>query len=162
MKQSIQCLSKLLLSLFALFAFTQCSNDTSEKDTKEQFVIVSQDSTGVVVQKKKKINKQNLVVKEWNTDVRTNTKVLDHITTWNAEGYKIEEIEYNSEGQKWRKRYEYDANGNKIQESTYDGHNRLVNVKKFEYNEFGKKKITYTYNHQGKLTAIKNYEYITQ
>ena len=42
----------------------------------------------------KKINKKNLVIKEWNADVKTNAKVLDHVTTYNADGKKIEEIEY--------------------------------------------------------------------
>jgi len=110
----------------------------------------------------KKINKKNLVVREWNTDVRTNVRMLDHVTTFNAEGQKIEEIEYNSEGQKWRERYEYGNNGKKVRELIYDGRNRLVQVKKYQYNEYGKKTITYTYNSQGKLISIKNYEYITQ
>ena len=111
---------------------------------------------------KKKMNKKNLVVKEWNTDVRTNVRVLDHVTTYNAKGQKIEEIEYNSEGQKWRERYDFDANGKKVRELIYDGHNNLVQAKKYQYNEYGKKTITYTYNAQGKLIAIKNYEYLTQ
>ena len=59
----------------------------------------------------KKINKKNLVIKEWNTDVKTNAKILDHVTTYNADGKKIEEIEYSGKAQKWRKRYEYDAAG---------------------------------------------------
>ena len=54
-----------------------------------------------------KINKKNLVIKEWNTDARSGKKVLDHVTTYSPEGKKIEEIEYGSDGQKWRKRYEY-------------------------------------------------------
>lgn len=110
----------------------------------------------------KKMNKSNLVVKEWNTNVTTNVRVLDHITTYNAEGKKTEEIEYNSEGQKWRERYEYDARGNKIRELVYNGNNRLVYVKKYRYNEYGKKEMTLTYNSQGKLIAIKNYEYLIQ
>ena len=110
----------------------------------------------------KKINKKNLVVKEWNTDVRTNVRILDHVTTFNADGQKIEEIEYNSEGQKWRERYEHGTNGKKVRELKYDGHNRLIQVKKYQYNEYGKKTITYTFNAKGKLIAIKNYEYLTQ
>lgn len=110
----------------------------------------------------KKINKKNLVVKEWNTDVRTNVRILDHVTTFNADGQKIEEIEYNSEGQKWRERYEYGTSGKKVRELIYDAHNRLIQVKKYQYNEYGKKTITYSYNSQGKLIAIKNYEYKTQ
>ena len=151
----------MLLITTITLAFTQCGTKNGSGNNTEEQQEITQDST-VVAPKKQKMNKSNLVIKEWNTDVRTNTRVLDHVTTYNGDGQKIEEIEYNSEGQKWRKRFEYDANGNKIQEAVYDGHNRLVNVKKSEYNEFGKKTITYTYNAKGTLTAIKNYEYLTQ
>lgn len=53
--------------------------------------------------------------------------MLDHITTYDADGKKIEEIEYNSEGQKWRKRFEYapGAEGKCIKESVYNERNRL-------------------------------------
>ena len=47
-----------------------------------------------------KINKENLIIKEWNTDAKTGKKVLDHITTYNADRKKIEEIEYGLSGQK--------------------------------------------------------------
>ena len=107
----------------------------------------------------KTINKKNLVIKEWNTDVKSNAKILDHVTTYNADGRKIEEIEYSGKSQKWRKRYEYDAAGKQVRELVYDERNKLVNVKKFEYNEFGRKKVTYTYAAKGRLTTIKNYEY---
>ena len=107
----------------------------------------------------KTINKKNLVIKEWNTDVKSNAKILDHVTTYNADGRKIEEIEYSGKSQKWRKRYEYDTAGKQVRELVYDERNKLVNVKKFEYNEFGRKKVTYTYDAKGRLTTIKNYEY---
>ena len=109
-----------------------------------------------------KINKKNLVIKEWNTDPKGNNKVLDHVTTYNPEGKKIEEIEYNSDGQKWRKRYEYGADGKLSKDLVYDGRNRLQTYKKFEFNEFGRKKIQYTYNAKGKLISIKQYEYLAQ
>ena len=109
-----------------------------------------------------KINKKNLVIKEWKTDPKGNNKTLDHITTFNAEGRKIDEIEYNSDGQKWRKRYEYGADGKLSKELVYDGRNRLQTYKKFEFNEFGRKKIQYTYNAKGKLISIKQYEYIAE
>ncbi len=109
-----------------------------------------------------KINKKNLVIKEWNTDVKTNAKVLDHVTTYNADGKKIEEIEYGQNKQKWRKRYEYDASGRVSIESVYNESNKLDNYKKFEYNEFGRKKTQYTYNPKGKLLTIKVYEYIAE
>ena len=111
-----------------------------------------------------KINKKNLVIKEWNTDPRSGKKVLDHVTTYSPEGKKIEEIEYFSEGQKWRKRFEYAPGdeGKCIKESVYDERNRLNTVKKYEYNEFGRKKTQYNYNAKGKLLTVKVFEYITE
>ena len=109
-----------------------------------------------------KMDKKNLVIKEWNTDAKGNHKTLDHVTTFNADGKKVEEIEYNQDGQKWRKRFEYDQNGKVSRELVYDYRNRLQSYKKFEFNELGKKKIQYTYNAKGKLISIKQYEYIAQ
>jgi uncharacterized protein YxeA len=109
-----------------------------------------------------KMDKKNLVIKEWNTDAKGNHKTLDHVTTYNANGKKLEEIEYSLEGQKWRKRFEYDAEGKVSRELVYDNRNRLQTYKKFEFNELGKKKIQYTYNAKGKLLSIKQYEYIAQ
>ena len=109
-----------------------------------------------------KINKKNLVIKEWNADPKGTHKVLDHVTTYDPEGKKIEEIEYNSDGQKWRKRFEHGANGKVSKELVYDGRNRLQTYKTFEYNEFARKKVQYTYNAKGKLLSIKTFEYIAQ
>ena len=111
---------------------------------------------------KSKINKKNLVIKEWNMNPKGTDKVLDHVTTYSPEGKKLEEIEYNSEGQKWRKRYEHAADGKVIKELVYDGRNRLQTYKTFEYNEFARKKVQYTYNAKGKLISIKTFEYIAQ
>ena len=109
------------------------------------------------------LNKKNLVIKEWNTNARTNARTLDHLTTYNADGKKVEEIEYGANNrQKWRKRFEYDSAGRVTLESVYDEKNRLDNYKKFEYNEFGRKKTQYTYNAKGKLISIKVYEYIAE
>ena len=112
----------------------------------------------------RKINKKNLVIKEWNTDAKSGKKVLDHVTTYNPDGKKIEEIEYGSDGQKWRKRFEYapGTEGKCIKESVYDERNRLNTVKKYEYNEFGRKKVQYNYNAKGKLLTVKVFEYITE
>ena len=106
--------------------------------------------------------KKNLVLKEWNTDARGAGKRLDHITTYNADGKKIEEIEYGSEGQKWRKRFEYGADGKCVKEMVYNDRNKLETVKKYEYNEFGRKKTQYNYNAKGKLLTIKVFEYIAE
>lgn len=113
-------------------------------------------------QEAQKINKKNLVIKEWNTDPKGGNKVLDHMTTYSAEGKKIEEIEYGSSGQKWRKRFEYGPEGKVSRELVYDEHNRLQTYKKFEYNEFNRKKVQYTYNAKGKLLSIKHYEYLAE
>ena len=107
-----------------------------------------------------KINKKNLVIKEWNSGPKGTDKSLDHVTTFSPEGRKIEEIEYNSDGQKWRKRYEWGEDGKISKELVYDERNRLVNIKKFEYNAFGRKKLQYTYDAKGKLKSIKDFEYI--
>ena len=113
-------------------------------------------------QETQKINKKNLVIKEWNTDARSNVRILDHQTTYNPDGKKIEEIEYGQRGQKWRKRYEYGADGKVSRELIYDDRNKLNAVKKFEYNEFGRKKTQYTYDGKGRLQTIKVFEYITE
>lgn len=109
-----------------------------------------------------KMNKKNLVIKEWNTDPKGGNRILDHVTTFSPEGKKIEEIEYSTTGQKWRKRFEYGPDGRVSRELVYDDRNRLQTYKKFEFNEFGKKKIQYTYSAKGKLLTIKHYEYIAQ
>ena len=116
---------------------------------------------GINAQETQKMNKKNLVIKEWNTDAKSKHRVLDHQTTYNADGKKIEEIEYNSSGQKWRKRYEYNAGGKVSRELVYDEKNRLEGVKKFEYNEFGRKKTQYNYDAKGKLLTIKTFEYLS-
>jgi len=113
-------------------------------------------------QEAQKMNKKNLVIKEWNSDPKGGNKVLDHVTTFSPEGKKIEETEYGSDGQKWRKRYEYGPDGKVSRELVYDGRNRLQTYKTFEWNEFGKKKVQYTYNAKGKLLSVKHYEYLAQ
>ena len=117
---------------------------------------------GAGAQEAQKINKKNLVIKEWNTDPKGGHKVLDHTTTFSPEGKKIDEVEYGSDGQKWRKRYEYGANGKMCRELVYDEHNRLQTYKTFEWNEFSRKKVQYTYNAKGKLLSVKHYEYLAQ
>ena len=113
-------------------------------------------------QEPQKMNKKNLVIKEWNTDPKGGNKVLDHVTTFSPEGKKMEETEYGSDGQKWRKRFEYGPDGKVSRELVYDNRNRLQTYKTFEWNEFGKKKVQYTYNAKGKLLSIKHYEYLAQ
>ena len=103
--------------------------------------------------------KSNLTVREWNIDAGTNQKILDHLTIYNEHGKKIEEAEYDSKGQKWRKKYEYSPDGVLQRVLIYDGSNKLDNIRKFEFNELGRKKTEYVYNAKGKLKKFKLYEY---
>jgi len=105
------------------------------------------------------LDKRDLVTREWNTDVGTNVKFLDHETVFNSEGKKILETEYTKLGKLWTKKYEYAPDGKMTKEITYNDKGRLDSVQKFEYNEFGKKKTVYTYDARGKLVKIKSIEY---
>ena len=56
----------------------------------------------------KRAKRKNLTVKEWNTDSAKKTRWMDHLTVYDEEGRKIEEIEYNQFGQVERITCEYD------------------------------------------------------
>lgn len=135
----------LLLLLVTLQTVTALAQRTEE------------DSDGTLV-----LNKNNLVIKEWITDVASNQKFLDHITVYNAEGKKVEETEYDMKGMQWRKRYEWGPNGKIARELVYDFRGRLDNIRKYEYNEYGRRKTESVYNPKGKLIKIKVYEYNIQ
>ncbi|MBQ9596814.1 MAG: hypothetical protein IJR34_00995 [Bacteroidales bacterium] len=103
--------------------------------------------------------RMNMVLKEWNLDVRTNKTYLDHVTTYNDQGKKIEEIEYNAQGQVWRKRYEHNAAGKVSKEYIYDQRNVLTSYKVFEYNSLGLKTKQTNYFPNGKAKTIKTFDY---
>ena len=105
--------------------------------------------------------RRNLTLKEWNMDAKGKKKWLDREATWNADGYKIEDIEYAVYGQKERITYEYNAQNQCIRENVYNDKNKLVRIRKIEYQEDGRKKIQYNYNPDGKLYSTKVFEYIT-
>jgi len=110
-------------------------------------------------QQRQVLDKRDLITREWNTDVGTNVKFLDHETIFNSDGRKIQETEYSKLGKVWTKKYEYGPDGMMTKELTYNDKGRLDNIQKFEYNEFGKKKTVYTYDAKGKLVKIKVIEY---
>ena len=114
----------------------------------------------LTAQETTKPSKSNMTVKEWKVDAATNQKVLDHVTIYNENGRKVEEIEYDSKGVKWRKKYEIGANGKIARELVYNSANKLDNVRKYEFDEFGRKKTEYVYDAKGKLKRYKVYEYI--
>ncbi len=108
----------------------------------------------------KRAGRKNLTIKEWNTDAKTKTRWLDRVTTYDAEGRKIEQIEYASYGQKWREIYEYGENGRVVREVEYDDRDKPKSIRKYEYNEDGTKKKQYNYAPNGRLQTIKVFEYV--
>ncbi len=108
----------------------------------------------------KREKRKGLTVKQWNENPTTKTRFLDHITKYDENGFKIEEIEYANYGQKFRITYEYNSVGKCIKEVEYDGRNKPVRIRKFEYYEDGSKKKQYNYFPNGKLETIKEFEYI--
>ena len=98
-----------------------------------------------------------MTVKTWKTPVR-GTKYLDHVTKYDAKGRKIEEIEYTATGMKARCTYEYDDKDRVVREVVYDEHNKAYRIHKIEYNADGTKAKQYTYNPNGKLKSTKIFE----
>ena len=110
-------------------------------------------------EQEKRDARKNMVVKEVNADAKGKRQWLDHITVWDENGFKIEEIEYAVYGQRERVTYEYDTMGKCIRENVYNDKNKLYRIRKYEYNAEGKKKVQYNYNPDGKLYSTKIFEY---
>ena len=106
--------------------------------------------------------RKNLVIREWNTDAKTQTKWLDRVTTYDDQGRKIEEIEYTRYGQKWRETFEYGANGKISKNVVYNEKNKPSAIRKYEYNADGTKKKQYNYAPNSKLQTVKVFEYTIQ
>lgn len=111
----------------------------------------------------KRENRRGMTVKEWNTPVN-GRNFLDHVTTYDALGRKIQEIEYASYGQKARYVFEYPTGSGmeaKVErEIEYNDRDKVVKIKKFEYNADGTKHRQLNYYPNGKLESVKVYEYI--
>ncbi len=105
----------------------------------------------------KRERRQNRVVKEWNTEGKR--KWMDHLTVYDAEGRKIEEIEYATYGQKERVVTEYGEDGKCTKEIVYNDKNKVYRIRKYDYNPDGTKKIQYNYLPNGKLYSTKIFEY---
>ena len=109
----------------------------------------------------KREKRKNLTVKEWNTDAKSKTRWLDHVTTYDSQGRKVEEIEYATYGQRQRVTFEYDdTTGKVIKEVVYNDRNTVVRIRKYEWNENGTKAKQYNYLPNGKLYSVKVFEYI--
>jgi hypothetical protein len=112
----------------------------------------------------KRQKRKGLTVKEWNTQVGSKQAFLDHVTTYDSLGRKIEEIEYASYGQKSRVVSEYvdplDPASKVLREIEYNDRDKVVRIRKFEYNEDGSKKRQLNYYPNGKLESEKRFEFI--
>ncbi|MBR4391200.1 MAG: hypothetical protein IKT08_03735 [Bacteroidales bacterium] len=114
----------------------------------------------------KRENRKGMVLKEWNTAVGAKMPFLDHVTTYDSLGRKIEEIEYASYGQKTRVVSEYppdsDVTAKVTREIEYNDRDKVVRIRKFEYNDDGSKKRQLNYYPNGKLESVKVYEYVAR
>ena len=114
----------------------------------------------------KRENRRGLTVKEWNTPVGGRQAFLDHVTTYDSLGRKIEEIEYASYGQKSRVVSEYppdsDVTAKVTREIEYNDRDKVVRIRKFEYYPDGTKKRQLNYYPNGKLESVKEFEYIAK
>ncbi|MBR4137265.1 MAG: hypothetical protein IKU05_02530 [Bacteroidales bacterium] len=112
----------------------------------------------------KRQKRKGLTIKEWNTQNGSKQAFLDHVTTYDSLGRKIEEIEYASYGQKSRVVSEYvdaaDPASKVLREIEYNDRDKVVRIRKFEYNEDGSKKRQLNYYPNGKLESVKEFELI--
>ena len=135
----------MMLGLIALPAFSQSVSEST-------------------IQKRE--NRRGMILKEWNTPVGARMPFLDHVTTYDELGRKIEEIEYASYGQKSRVVSEYppdsDVTAKVVREIEYNDRDKVVRIRKFEYNEDGSKSRQINYYPNGKLESIKVFEYISK
>jgi len=117
--------------------------------------------TSLFAQSAKKEKKKNLVIKEWNVRSGTSTPVLDHVTTYDSLGRKVEETEYASYGQKSREVFEYQGTSTKVNRVIiYNEKNKVVRIKKYEYDAEGRRTRQFNYSPNGKLVTTKTFEYI--
>lgn len=108
----------------------------------------------------KRAKRKNLTVKEFNTDAKGKFEWLDHLTVYDDQGRKVEEIEYSTYGQVERVTIEYDeATGKVSSEVVYSDRNKPVRIRKYEYNPDGTKKKQYNYLPNGKLYSVKSFSY---
>lgn len=114
----------------------------------------------------KRTGRRGMTVKEWNTPAGGKQAFLDHVTTYDSLGRKIEEIEYASYGQKSRVVSEYpensDVTAKVYREIEYNDRDRVARIRKFEYYPDGTKKRQLNYYPNGKLESVKEFEYITK
>ena len=108
----------------------------------------------------KRDRKKNLTVKEYKQKTGAKTAHLDDIIRYDANGRKVEEIEYTSNGtQKTRVVYEYDDKGVCTRELVYDHNDKILKIRKMEYNADGTKHRILVYSPKGSLETTRTFEY---
>ena len=126
------------------------------------FGVMAQSVSDATIAKRE--NRRGMVLKEWNTAAGDKRAFLDRVTTYDAMGRKIEEIEYASYGQKWRVVSEYpensDISAKVVREIEYNDRDKVIRIRKFEYDEDGSKVRQLNYYPNGKLESVKTYEYV--
>ena len=103
---------------------------------------------------------RNMTIKEWNTDAKSKTRFMDHMTRYDSEGRKVEEAEYTQYGLKWRETYEYGENDKIVKEVVYNEKNKPELIRKYEYDASNRKLKQYNYAPNGKLLHTKVFEYL--
>ena len=96
--------------------------------------------------------KKNLTVKEYKQKAGAVIPYLDDITRYDANGRKVEEIEYTSNG----------SQKSRIvctRELVYDHKNKIQKIRKIEYNADGTKHKIYVYSPKGNLETTRTFEY---
>ena len=115
--------------------------------------VFAQSVSDATIQKRE--NRRGMILKEWNTTVGAKMPFLDHVTTYDSLGRKIEEIEYAVYGQKSRVVSEYppnsDVTAKVTREIEYNDRDKVVRIRKFEYNPDGSKSRQLNYYPNGKL-----------
>lgn len=107
----------------------------------------------------KRERKKNLTIREYNTDAKGSGRWMDHLTVYNRDGYKIEEIEYATYGMRERVTFEYDKEFKCIKEVVYDDRNKVSRIRKYDFNADGTRKTQYNYLPNGRLYSTKVYQY---
>lgn len=107
----------------------------------------------------RRLQKKNLVIREYNTDAHGKNNWMDHLTVYNENGYKVQEIEYAVYGMRSKVLFEYDENNRCVKEIVYDDRNKITRIRKITYNADGTRKAQYNYLPNGRLFSTKRYEY---
>ena len=135
----------LQLTLFILLVFSSVGSiiaQTSPESLQEKFD-----------------RRKGLTIREYNTSANGKSKWMDHVTVYNARGYKIEEVEYATYGMKEKVTFEYDNLDRCLKEIVYDERGKVSRIRKYDFNPDGTKKTQYNYLPNGRLFSTKAYQY---